>query len=221
MLMFRGMRQVSLKGGLACPRDEEKPVGLRLRAFFVYARSADLLLCRRPSCRLERAPLHRRSIMSRKNLPPKKLADEIIDRLLDGRTLTSICKELSLKPSTVYKWTRVNTEFGERFTHARDFGDLILEDQAIDYADARNSDEELSEFSNEKGCGSSTKKFDNVARSRLMAETRLKIVARRKGAKITNTLKIMKKSEAEEAEALSNDDLLEIARMSVDDGEDA
>lgn len=33
--MFRGMRQVSLKGGLACPRDEEKPVGLRLRAFLL------------------------------------------------------------------------------------------------------------------------------------------------------------------------------------------
>ena len=158
--------------------------------------------------------------MARKTTITKRQAEEIIDRLVDGETLTAICRSLGLKPSAVYRLTRANAEFGERFARARDFGDCVIEDQAIDFADAKNHDEEVSVFENANGVGTNTRRFDNVARSKLQAETRLKIIARRKGAKITNTLKILKKTEAEEAASLSNDDLLEIARMSID-GEDA
>lgn len=158
--------------------------------------------------------------MVRKSTITEKKAEEILDRLVDGETLTSICKSLGLKPSTVYKFTRTNVEYGERFARARDFGDWVIEDQAIDFADEKNRDEEVSTFEDDKGVGTNTRRFDNVARSKLQAETRLKIVARRKGAKVTNTLKILKKTEAEEAESLSNADLLEIARMNID-GEDA
>ena len=93
----------------------------------------------------------------------------------------------------------------------------MLEDQAIDFSDLRNADEETGESVSEKGISSSKKKFDNVARSRLQAEMRLKVVARRKGAKITNEIKFAKKSEADVASELSNEALLEIARMEADD----
>lgn len=150
----------------------------------------------------------------------EKIAEEVLQRLVNGETLTSICRDIGLKPYHVYGWTRNNEAFGQRFARAREFGDWVIEDQAIDFADEKNRDEEVSTFENDKGVGTNTRRFDNVARSKLQAETRLKIVARRKGAKVTNTLKILKKAEAEEAESLSNDDLLEIARMNID-GEDA
>lgn len=147
----------------------------------------------------------------------KKIDDQILQRLANGETLTSICRDLGLKPHQVYHWTLVDEDFGQRFARARDFGDLVIEDQAIDASDERCVDEENSETENEKGVGRSRKTFDNVARSRLRAETRLKVVARRKGAKITNEIRIAKKTEAEECRSLSNDELLEIARMATEE----
>ena len=135
------------------------------------------------------------------------MADVICARLCDGETLTSICRDLGLRPSTVYYWTQRNSEFYERFARARDFGDIVLEDSAIDLSDETESDDRFS---------ITRKRFDNVARSRLMAETRLKVVARRKGAKITNEIKFRKKSDEEAAAEMSTDALLEIARMKVE-----
>lgn len=146
----------------------------------------------------------------------EKIAEEVLQRLVNGETLTSICRDIGLKPYHVYGWTMNNEAFGQRFARAREFGDLVIEDQAIDASDARCVDEEILETETEKSVGRSRKKFDNVARSRLMAETRLKIVARRKGAKITNTIRFAKKTEAEQASEMSSEELLKIARMTVE-----
>lgn len=147
----------------------------------------------------------------------EKIAEEVLQRLVNGETLTSICRDIGLKPYHVYGWTMNNEAFGQRFARAREFGDLVIEDQAIDASDARCVDEEISETETEKSVGRSRKKFDNVARSRLMAETRLKVVARRKGAKITNEIRIAKKTEADQAAEMTTDQLLEIAKMSVEE----
>lgn len=147
-----------------------------------------------------------------------KKANEIISRLTDGETLTSICRDLKLKPYMVYRWTEQQEEFALRFARAREFGDLILEDQAIDISDCRNEDHEESETQKGDGVIFYKRKADNVARSRLQAETRLKIVARRKGARITNEIKFLKKTDAELAAEMTNEQLLEIARMNVDSG---
>lgn len=153
----------------------------------------------------------------------EKIAEEVLQRLVNGETLTSICRDVGLKPYHVYSWTTKNESFGQRFARAREFGDLVIEDQAIDASDARCVDEEISETETEKSVGRSRKKFDNVARSRLMAETRLKVVARRKGAKITNEIRIAKKTEADQAAEMTTEQLLEIAKMGIEeccDGED-
>lgn len=147
----------------------------------------------------------------------EKVAEEVLQRLVNGETLTSICRDIGLKPFHVYGWTMNNEAFGQRFARAREFGDLVIEDQAIDASDERCVDEEVSETETEKSVGRSTKKFDNVARSRLMAETRLKVVARRKGAKITNEIRFAKKTEADQAAEMTNDQLLEIAKMGVEE----
>lgn len=151
------------------------------------------------------------------------VAEEILQRLANGETLTSICRDIGLRPYHVYRWTTNNESFGQRFARAREFGDLVIEDQAIDASDERCDDEETSESESDKGAGRSRKRFDNVARSRLRAETRLKVVARRKGAKITNEIRIAKKTEADQAAEMTTEQLLEIAKMGIEeccDGED-
>lgn len=145
-----------------------------------------------------------------------KKANEIILRLTNGETLTSICRELNLKPYMVYRWTEQREDFALRFARAREFGDLMLEDQAIDFSDNKLEDVEESERLSDAGTVNFTRRFDSVARSRLKAETRLKVVARRKGARITNEIKFLKKTDAEMAAEMTNEELLEIARMNVE-----
>lgn len=144
------------------------------------------------------------------------VADEILQRLMNGETLTSICRDIGITPAQVYGWIQRHDEFSVRFARARDFGDTVLEDLAIDASDERNADVEVDEVESERGVGRSRKMFDNVGRSRLRAETRLKVVARRKGAKITNTIRFAKKTEAEQASEMSSEELLKIARMTVE-----
>ena len=123
-----------------------------------------------------------------------------------------------MRPSTVYKWTQSQPDFAERFARARDFGDAVLEDAAIDFADDECPQTDTIETESDDRFSNTKKRFDNVARSRLMAETRLKVVARRKGGKVTAEIRVKQKAEAEAAAAMTTDQLLEIARMK-DEGE--
>ena len=145
-----------------------------------------------------------------------EIAEKVLQRLMDGETLTAICLDLGLKPHQIYTWTEHRDEFARRFARARDFGDLVLEDQAIDLSDSRNADEESGESMTEKGTSTSRRKFDNVARSKLQAETRLKIVARRKGGKITAEIRRTNKREEEQAAEMSDEMLLKIAGLNIE-----
>ncbi len=70
-------------------------------------------------------------------------------------------------------------------SRARDFGDQVLEDEAVDISDTmEEASETIDSFSEKHGASSTVKKGDAVAHRRLRAEVRLKVVARRKGAKI-------------------------------------
>ncbi|WP_308690768.1 hypothetical protein [uncultured Sutterella sp.] len=145
-----------------------------------------------------------------------EIAEKVLQRLMDGETLTAICLDLGLKPHQIYTWTEHRDEFARRFARARDFGDLVLEDQAIDLSDSRNADEESGESMTKKGTSTSRRKFDNVARSKLQAETRLKIVARRKGGKITAEIRRTNKREEEQVAEMSDEMLLKIAGLNIE-----
>lgn len=114
--------------------------------------------------------------------PERELA--ILCRLSEGDTLTAICRDLKIGVSTVYSWTEADEYFSKRFARAREFGSQILEDRAIDVARTPRMDiESVTETQDKNGnIIRSVKKADQVARSRLEAETYLKIVARRRGA---------------------------------------
>lgn len=109
-------------------------------------------------------------------------AKEILQR---GHTLTSICRDMGISPASVYRWTVANEDFARDFARARDFGDQVLEDEAVDISDTmEEASETIDSFSEKHGASSTVKKGDAVAHRRLRAEVRLKVVARRKGAKI-------------------------------------
>ncbi len=146
----------------------------------------------------------------------KENVAKILDSLANGKTLTSTCKRLGFTPSLVYKWTQQYPDFHKSFYEAREFGDAVLEDHAIDLSDTRKEDIETYESSGDKGSMNSTTTRDNVARSRLMAETRLKVVARRKGAKITQEIKAIKATEAELVHSFTNEQLLDIVHTKID-----
>lgn len=112
-------------------------------------------------------------------------AKEILQRLACGHTLTSICRDMGISPASVYRWTVANEDFARDFARARDFGDQVLEDEAVDISDRmEEASETIDSFSEKHGASSTVKKGDAVAHRRLRAEVRLKVVARRKGAKI-------------------------------------
>lgn len=112
-------------------------------------------------------------------------AKEILQRLACGHTLTSICRDMGISPASVYRWTVANEDFARDFVRARDFGDQVLEDEAVDISDTmEEASETIDSFSEKHGASSTVKKGDAVAHRRLRAEVRLKVVARRKGAKI-------------------------------------
>ena len=111
-------------------------------------------------------------------------AKEILQRLACGHTLTSICRDIGISPASVYRWTVANEDFARDFARARDFGDQVLEDEAVDISDTMEIGRETVEVDSEKGLSITTKRGDAVAHRRLRAEVRLKVVARRKGAKI-------------------------------------
>ena len=112
-------------------------------------------------------------------------AKEILQRLACGHTLTSICRDMGISPASVYRWTVANEDFARDFARARDFGDQVLEDEAVDISDTMEEvSETIDSFSEKHGASSTVKKGDAVAHRRLRAEVRLKVVARRKGARI-------------------------------------
>ena len=53
------------------------------------------------------------------------LGEQICDALATGESLLSLCRRLTLKESTVRKWTEMFPEFGAKYARAREDGDDI------------------------------------------------------------------------------------------------
>ena len=59
-------------------------------------------------------------------------AKEILRRLAGGETLTSICRDMQIPPSTVYQWTVDRNDFAVDFACARDLFQLLLKGCTIE-----------------------------------------------------------------------------------------
>lgn len=136
--------------------------------------------------------------MARLTTYSDKTAETIINELLEGETLRSICKRHNLKVCTVYNWLKNNSDFRTNYEAARDFADMLMEEEALKLADTPNITKRRVTYDN--GTTVITE-FDDVARSRLQIEARLKIVARRKGGKVTAEIRQTNKEEIPEGTA--------------------
>ena len=70
----------------------------------------------------------------------QQLADQICERMANGETLRSVCRDIDLPASTVIEWTMNNKTFSEQYTQARQkqadaYADMIL-DEAFNSHDA-------------------------------------------------------------------------------------
>lgn len=71
----------------------------------------------------------------------QELADLICERMANGETLRSICRDIGFLPSTVIMWTIQNKTFFEQYAQARQkqadsYADMIL-DEAFNSHDAQ------------------------------------------------------------------------------------
>ena len=63
----------------------------------------------------------------------QELGDQICERISNGETLRSICRDIKFAPSTVIEWTWNNRDFSEQYTRARlkqadAYADMILDE---------------------------------------------------------------------------------------------
>lgn len=71
----------------------------------------------------------------------QEIADRICERLGDGESLRSICRDDEM-PSTsmVCRWLADNTAFREQYAHARELQADALFDDILDIADGKSAD---------------------------------------------------------------------------------
>lgn len=99
----------------------------------------------------------------------KELADEIVERISEGETLSEICREKYMpNRSTVYDWMNENEEFSQRIARAREEGYEVLLDECKEIADAPNRVNTITGASDAV----------EIQHRKLQIETRLKLLAK-------------------------------------------
>lgn len=72
--------------------------------------------------------------------------DEICARLASSeKGLNSICKEIGIAPSTVYKWLALNKSFAEQYARAREIQADYMAESILDIADDSSNDTIITE----------------------------------------------------------------------------
>lgn len=107
-----------------------------------------------------------------------EILDEIVERISLGEPLRQICRDNHMPHwTTVYDWIRDDEAFALRIARARDLGFDAIAEETLEIADDSRND--YVDRINEK-TGQTTRVFDaeNVQRSKLRIETRLKLLAK-------------------------------------------
>lgn len=103
------------------------------------------------------------------------IEDTIIDGISRGITLRELCRDQKIRFSTVYRWME-DDAFAARMARARALGFDALVDEMIEIADDSRND--WLERKDAKADAPPQRNPENVARSRLRIETRMRILAR-------------------------------------------
>lgn len=96
--------------------------------------------------------------------------DEICERLADGESLRSICRDEELPDkATFFRWLRANPSLRDQYTRAKLEGCSAMAEDAIDIADDGSNDWMESNDPNNPGYDF---RGEHVQRSKLRVETR-------------------------------------------------
>ena len=157
-----------------------------------------------------------------------KLDEEICKRISLGETLASICKDIGIERSTVYRWFEAHQDFSQRFAHAREIGFDAIADEALNIADTPVIGDIEETGENDKGPFHKLKRADMIEHRKLQVETRLKLLSKWCPKKYGNNAALevtgadggaIKTETKATISALSNEELIAIASMKVDDEE--
>lgn len=110
----------------------------------------------------------------------QELADEICQRLSDGETLASICRDDHMPAvRTVSHWTDKHSEFKADFAHAREEGFDAIAAETLEIADDSRNDfiEKLADNGDSKA-QEARSNGEHIQRSKLRVETRLKLLSK-------------------------------------------
>ena len=115
----------------------------------------------------QKRPWHAKAIYD------QELADEIINRISNGEPLLKICRDEHMPAfPAVYRWQDENPSFAERVARARDLGFEAIAQEAMMIAD--NPLEGIDLIS--APGGETIIRRDAIQRSKLMVETRIKLL---------------------------------------------
>ncbi len=133
-------------------------------------------------------PAPKKAKKGRPSLYTEALAAKICERLAEGETLRSICRDQAMPDkATVLRWLadKTKTDFRDQYAHARDMQADALFDEALEIADDVSGD-----WSTDKD-GKKVVDHENIQRSRLRVDTRKwaagKMAPKRYGDKVQHT----------------------------------
>ncbi|OJX55744.1 DNA packaging protein, partial [Enterobacter sp. 56-7] len=106
--------------------------------------------------------------------PP--MADAICNRLIEGESLSSICRDKAMPAkSAVFRWIATDPSFKDRYTRAKIEGCTAMAEDAISIADDDTNDWNTSNDPQNPGWRPNG---ENIQRSRLRVETRKWMLSR-------------------------------------------
>jgi hypothetical protein len=105
------------------------------------------------------------------------LADSICEKLIEGKSLRSICLDSNMpNRSTVYQWVMKNPIFSDQYAHARELQAETLFDECIDIADDGSND--YIKVENKNGDEREVLNHEHISRSKLRVDTRQIMIKR-------------------------------------------
>ena len=112
--------------------------------------------------------------------------DAICERLIEGESLRSICRDPAMPAtSTVCKWLANTPAFAEQYTRAREAQADTLADEIVDIADDGRRD-----YTNDPETGREIVDHDHIARSRLRVDARKWVASKLKPKKYGDSTRL-------------------------------
>lgn len=102
-----------------------------------------------------------------------ELVETVLSRMSSGDTLTDICRDVGIHPTTWRVWCREDSALDIAHAHARDAGFDVIAEDCLRIADDKSQDVKIVGEDEREVCNT-----EFVQRSKLRIETRLKLLAK-------------------------------------------